>query len=124
MPEIEYGRKKPLSERMFRHHLREDNGLQTRFARFHNVYGSLGTWQGGREKALVAVCFEVLRVIRNGTEEIGTWVDGNQTGSFTFSDDWLHGNDLIQSSDLIEPINLSSNLVRINGLFKSRRRDR
>ncbi|WP_146578384.1 NAD-dependent epimerase/dehydratase family protein [Neorhodopirellula pilleata] len=116
MPEDGYGWEKLFSERMCRH-FREDFGLETRVARFHNVYGPLGTWQGGREKAPAAICRKVLEAIHHGTNEIEIWGDGKQTRSFTFIDDCLHGINLIQHSDLTEPINLgSSELVTINGL--------
>lgn len=116
MPEDGYGWEKLFSERMCRH-FREDFGVQTRVARFHNVYGPLGTWQGGREKAPAAVCRKVLEAIHNGTGEIEIWGDGKQTRSFTYIDDCLHGIDLIQHSDVTDPINLgSSELVTINGL--------
>jgi GDP-D-mannose 3', 5'-epimerase len=116
MPEDGYGWEKLFSERMCRH-FREDFGLQTRVARFHNVYGPLGTWQGGREKAPAAVCRKVLEAIHSGSGEIEIWGDGKQTRSFTFIDDCLHGIDLIMNSTLTDPINLgSSELVTINGL--------
>ncbi len=116
MPEDGYGWEKLFSERMCRH-FREDFGIQTRVARFHNVYGPLGTWQGGREKAPAAICRKVLEAIHDNTGCIEIWGDGKQTRSFTFIDDCILGIDLIHNSNLIEPINLgSSELVTINGL--------
>lgn len=116
MPEDGYGWEKLFSERMCRH-FREDFGLETRVARFHNVYGPLGTWRGGREKVPAAVCRKVLEAIHSGIGDIEIWGDGKQTRSFTFIDDCLHGIHLIHNSDFVDPINLGSNeLVTINGL--------
>lgn len=116
MPEDGYGWEKLFSERMCRH-FREDFGLPTRIARFHNVYGPLGTWQGGREKAPAAICRKVLHAKHTGQHEIEIWGDGNQTRSFTYIDDCLQGIDRITHSDMHDPINLgSSELVTINGL--------
>jgi nucleoside-diphosphate-sugar epimerase len=116
MPEDGYGWEKLFSERMCRH-FQEDFGLQTRVARFHNVYGPLGTWDGGREKAPAAMCRKILEAIESGNHCIEIWGDGKQTRSFTFIDDCLHGIDLIMNSDLDQPVNLgSSELTTINGL--------
>jgi GDP-D-mannose 3',5'-epimerase len=116
MPEDGYGWEKLFSERMCRH-FREDFGLNTRVARFHNVYGPLGTWQGGREKAPAAVCRKVIHAIESGSNEIEIWGDGEQTRSFMYIDDCLHGIKAITNSDILEPINLGSNeLVTINQL--------
>jgi GDP-D-mannose 3',5'-epimerase len=116
MPEDGYGWEKLFSERMCRH-FREDYGLTTRVARFHNVYGPEGTWDGGREKAPAAVCRKVIRAKVSGKHEIEIWGDGKQTRSFMYIDDCLKGIDMITHSDIIEPINLGSNeLVTINGL--------
>src|SRR5262245_54315455 len=81
MPEDGYGWEKLFSERMCRH-FREDFGLRTRVARFHNVYGPNGTWDGGREKAPAAICRKVIDAIESGTDEIEIWGDGKQTRSF------------------------------------------
>jgi GDP-D-mannose 3', 5'-epimerase len=98
-------------------HFREDFGLCTRVARFHNVYGPLGTWDGGREKAPAAVCRKVIHAIETGTSEIEIWGDGNQTRSFMYIDDCIMGINRILHSDIVEPLNLGSNeLVTINGL--------
>ncbi len=116
MPEDGYGWEKLFSERMCRH-FREDFGVTTRVARFHNVYGPHGTWTGGREKAPAAVCRKVIEAQANGTGEIEIWGDGNQTRSFMFIDDCIHGIQRILASEIIEPINLgSSELVTINQL--------
>ena len=86
LPEDGYGWEKLFSERMCRH-FREDYGLETRVARFHNVYGPLGTWTGGREKAPAAICRKVLEAKSSGNHEIEIWGDGNQTRSFMYIDD-------------------------------------
>ena len=116
LPEDGYGWEKLFSERMCRHFL-EDFGLETRVARFHNVYGPLGTWTGGREKAPAAICRKVLEAKISGNYEIEIWGDGHQTRSFMYVDDCAKGVVDIYHSDIIEPINLgSSELVTINQL--------
>ena len=116
MPEDGYGWEKLFSERMCRH-FREDFGLQTRVARYHNVYGPFGTWEGGREKAPAAICRKVITALHAGRPEIEIWGDGKQTRSFMFIDDCVLGTQRILASDILEPINLGSNeLVTINGL--------
>jgi nucleoside-diphosphate-sugar epimerase len=116
MPEDGYGWEKLFSERMCRH-FREDYGLQTRVARYHNVYGPYGTFDGGREKAPAAICRKVIEAKRSGKHEIEIWGDGEQTRSFMYIDDCLKGIDLIMQSDVMEPLNLgSSELVSINQL--------
>ncbi|HEV7223977.1 MAG TPA: NAD-dependent epimerase/dehydratase family protein [Pirellulales bacterium] len=116
MAEDGYGWEKLFSERMCRH-FREDYGLATRVARFHNVYGPHGTWEGGREKAPAAVCRKVLHAQATGVHEIEIWGDGAQTRSFIYIDDCIQGIDRIMHSEIEEPINLgSSELVSINGL--------
>ncbi len=116
MPEDGYGWEKLFSERMCRH-FREDFGLATRVARFHNVYGPYGTWDGGREKAPAAICRKVIQAQAIGNYEIEIWGDGQQTRSFTYIDDCVTGIDLIMNSEIEEPVNLGSNeLVTINGL--------
>jgi nucleoside-diphosphate-sugar epimerase len=116
MAEDGYGWEKLFSERMCRH-FREDFGLRTRVARFHNVYGPYGTWDGGREKAPAAICRKVIQAKLSGTHEIEIWGDGTRTRSFMYIDDCLHGIQLITESDILEPINLgSSEMVSINGL--------
>jgi len=116
MPEDGYGWEKLFSERMCRH-FREDFGLTTRVARFHNVYGPLGTYQGGREKAPAAICRKVIEAKLSGKHKIEIWGDGHQTRSFMYIDDCLKGTQAILASDIIEPLNLgSSELVSINQL--------
>lgn len=117
MPEDGYGWEKLFSERMCRHFL-EDFGLQTRVARYHNVYGPHGTFEGGREKAPAAICRKVAEAKLNGRHEIEVWGDGEQTRSFTFIDDCVHGTQLIASSGISEPLNLGSDrLVSINDVI-------
>jgi GDP-D-mannose 3', 5'-epimerase len=116
LPEDGYGWEKLFSERMCRH-FEEDFGLQTRVARFHNVYGPLGTWNGGREKAPAAICRKVLEAKHSGKHEIEIWGDGKQTRSFMYIDDCTKGTQMIFSSDIHEPLNLGSDeLVTINQL--------
>jgi len=116
MPEDGYGWEKLFSERMCRH-FREDFGLQTRVARYHNVYGPHGTWEGGREKAPAAICRKVIQAKASGASSIEIWGDGHQTRSFMYIDDCVKGTMDIAASDILEPINLgSSELVTINQL--------
>ena len=116
MPEDGYGWEKLFSERMCRH-FREDFGVTTRVARYHNVYGPHGTYDGGREKAPAAICRKVIQAKVSGKHEIEIWGDGHQTRSFMYIDDCLKGTQAILNSDILEPINLgSSELVTINGL--------
>jgi nucleoside-diphosphate-sugar epimerase len=116
MPEDGYGWEKLFSERMCRH-FREDFGLETRVARYHNVYGPQGTWDGGREKAPAAICRKVLQARLSGEREIEIWGDGQQTRSFMFVDDCIKGTQMILHSAILEPLNLGSDeLVTINGL--------
>jgi GDP-D-mannose 3',5'-epimerase len=116
MPEDGYGWEKLFSERMCRH-FREDFGLYTRVARFHNVYGPWGTWFGGREKAPAAICRKVIEAKLQGTHEIEIWGSGEQTRSFMYSDDCVKGIELITNSQILEPINLgSTEAVSINQL--------
>jgi GDP-D-mannose 3', 5'-epimerase len=116
LPEDGYGWEKLFSERMCRH-FEEDFGLQTRVARYHNVYGPHGTWDGGREKAPAAICRKVIEAKHSGNHEIEIWGDGKQTRSFMYIDDCTYGTQAILESDIREPINLgSSELVTINQL--------
>jgi nucleoside-diphosphate-sugar epimerase len=114
MPEDGYGWEKLYSERMARH-FREDFALETRVARYHNVYGPWGTYDGGREKAPAAICRKVAEAPGDG--EIEIWGDGEQTRSFMYIDDCLTGTTKIMASDILDPINLgSAELVTINQL--------
>lgn len=116
MPEDGYGWEKLFSERMCRH-FREDFGVETRVARYHNVYGPHGTYDGGREKAPAAICRKVIEAKRSGRHEIEIWGDGKQTRSFMYIDDCLKGTQSILDSEIPEPINLGSDeLVTINQL--------
>jgi GDP-D-mannose 3',5'-epimerase len=116
MPEDGYGWEKLFSERMARH-FREDFGLVTRVARYHNVYGPDGTWDGGREKAPAAICRKVALAKMTGDLEIEIWGDGEQTRSFMYIDDCIKGTKLLMASDVEEPLNLGSDqLVTINEL--------
>ncbi len=116
MAEDGYGWEKLFSERMCRH-FREDYGLQARVARYHNVYGPHGTWEGGREKAPAAICRKVIQAKLSGEHNIEIWGDGHQTRSFMYIDDCVKGTLAILESDILDPINLGSNeLVTINQL--------
>lgn len=116
MHEDGYGWEKLFSERMCRHFM-EDFGLEARVARYHNVYGPHGTWDGGREKAPAAICRKVIKAKLSGRHEIEIWGDGEQTRSFMYIDDCLTGTTMIMDSDIRAPINLgSSELVTINRL--------
>src|SRR5271168_1879763 len=116
LPEDGYGWEKLFSERMCRH-FEEDFGLQCRVARYHNVYGPLGTWTGGREKAPAAICRKVIEAKASGKHQIEIWGSGHQTRSFMFIDDCLAGTKKIMDSDILEPINLgSSEAVTIDQL--------
>jgi GDP-D-mannose 3',5'-epimerase len=116
MPEDGYGWEKLFSERMCRH-FTEDFRLATRVARYHNVYGPLGTYDGGREKAPAAICRKVIAARTSGSNEIEIWGDGEQTRSFMYIDDCLAGTLGIMASDMTEPLNLGSDeLVTINQL--------
>jgi GDP-D-mannose 3',5'-epimerase len=116
MPEDGYGWEKLFSERMCRH-FREDYGMATRVARYHNVYGPMGTWDGGREKAPAAISRKVATAVLTGRHEIEIWGDGEQSRSFMYIDDCLVGTQRILGSDVVEPLNLGSEeLVTINQL--------
>jgi len=117
MPEDGYGWEKLFSERMCRH-FREDFGLETRIARYHNVYGPNGTYEGGREKAPAAMCRKVIAAQLSGADEIEVWGDGEQTRSFMYIDDCLHGTRALMASNVREPLNIGSDeLVTINQLL-------
>ena len=116
MPEDGYGWEKLFSERMCRN-FRDDFGIETRIARYHNVYGPHGTYDGGREKAPAAICRKVAAAKLSGQHEIEIWGDGEQTRSFMYIDDCLTGTTKIMESDILDPINLgSAELVTINQL--------
>src|SRR5215472_4108887 len=116
MPEDGYGWEKLFSERMCRH-FREDFGIDTRIARFHNVYGPLGTFAGGREKAPAAICRKVGEAKATNGKQIEIWGDGHQTRSFMYIEDCIVGLLSLMASDFHDPINIgSAELVSINRL--------
>lgn len=113
-PEDGYGWEKLFSERQCRHYY-EDYGLETRVARFHNIYGPLGTYDGGREKSPAAICRKIAMVEDGG--EIEVWGDGEQTRSYCYIDDCVEGIYRLMRSDFREPLNIGSDrLLTINGL--------
>lgn len=115
-PEDGYGWEKLFSERMARH-FREDFGLKTRIARYHNVYGPHGTYDGGREKAPAAMCRKIALVALGETNTLEIWGDGEQTRSFMYVDDCVRGTREILDGEFAEPVNLgSAQLVTINQL--------
>ncbi len=115
-PEDGYGWEKLFSERMCRH-FREDFGMATRVARYHNVYGPFGAYDGGREKAPAAICRKVIEAKLSGNQEIEIWGDGEQTRSFQYIDDCVHGTRMLMESDFEEPLNIgSAEMVTINQL--------
>ncbi|GAT34278.1 nucleoside-diphosphate-sugar epimerase [Terrimicrobium sacchariphilum] len=115
-PEDGYGWEKLFSERMCRHFM-EDFGIETRVARYHNVYGPNGTYDGGREKAPAAICRKVITALRSGKLEIDIWGDGLQTRSFQYIDDCIFGTRAIMDSQIRQPLNLgSAEMVSINQL--------
>ncbi|MBU0974840.1 NAD-dependent epimerase/dehydratase family protein [Patescibacteria group bacterium] len=116
MPEDGYGWEKLFSERMCRHFM-EDFGLETRVARFHNVYGPHGEYKGGREKAPAAIIRKVISAKNAEKNGIEIWGDGKQSRTFMYIDDCVKGIDMIMHSDIKDPINLGrSELVTINEL--------
>jgi nucleoside-diphosphate-sugar epimerase len=115
-PEDAYGWEKLLTERLSEYY-RNDYGMETRIARFHNIYGPQGTWEGGREKAPAAICRKVAHAKLTGRLEVEIWGDGNQTRSFCFIDDCVTGICKLMRSDHHHPLNLGSDrLVTINEL--------
>lgn len=115
-PEDGYGWEKLFSERMCNHYY-QDYGLEVRVGRFHNVYGPYGTFDGGREKAPAAVCRKVAKAVLSGNFEIEIWGDGEQTRSFTYIDDTIHGVSLMMAGKYALPLNIgSSEEVSINQL--------
>jgi GDP-D-mannose 3', 5'-epimerase len=117
MPEDGYGWEKLFSERMCRHFC-EDFGLATRVARYHNVYGPFGTWDGGREKAPAAISRKVAMAVLSGRHEIEIWGDGEQTRSFMYIDDCLKGTKMLMHSNFVDPLNIGSDeMVSVNELL-------
>ena len=118
MPEDGYGWEKLFSERMCRHFY-EDYGLETRVARYHNVYGPMGTFDGGREKAPAALCRKLITAKNSGKKEIDVWGDGEQTRSFMFIDDCIKGTKKIFESGCREVLNIGSEeQVSINQMIE------
>ncbi len=115
-PQDAYGWEKLMTERLCKHYM-EEYGMQTRTVRFHNIFGPLGTWQGGREKAPAAVCRKVAMAKLQGTKEIEIWGDGEQTRSFCYIDDCVTGLMKLMASDFSDPLNLGQDrMVTINEL--------
>jgi GDP-D-mannose 3', 5'-epimerase len=113
-PQDAYGWEKLIAERLCIHY-REDYALETRIVRFHNIFGPLGTWQGGREKAPAAICRKVAAAKVSGNPDIEIWGDGEQTRSFCYIDDCITGIYKLMQSDYREPLNLGQDrLVTIN----------
>jgi nucleoside-diphosphate-sugar epimerase len=115
-PQCGYGREKLYTEKLCEYY-REEFGLDTHIVRFHNTYGPLGTWRGGREKAPAALCRKVAEAIRDGKDHIDIWGDGKQTRSFCYIDDTIKGLDLLMESGYAKPLNMGSDdMVSINEL--------
>lgn len=116
MPQDAYGWEKLVSERLCLHY-REDYGIETRIVRFHNIFGSEGTWDGGREKSPAAMCRKIAEAKLSGKNEIEIWGDGEQTRSFCYIDDCLEGIYRLMYADFHAPLNLGQDrMVTINQL--------
>ena len=115
-PQDAYGWEKLVTEILCMHY-RDDYGMETRTVRFHNIFGPLGTWEGGREKAPAAMCRKVAVAKLTGNPEIEIWGDGEQTRSFCYIDDCVEGIYRLMQSDFSDPINLGQDrLISINAL--------
>ncbi|MDX2180565.1 MAG: NAD-dependent epimerase/dehydratase family protein [Bryobacteraceae bacterium] len=115
-PQDAYGWEKLVSERLCTHY-REDYGIETRIVRFHNIFGPLGTWEGGREKAPAAMCRKVATAKLTGNPVVEIWGDGEQTRSFCHIDDCTEGLYRLMRSEYREPLNLGQDrMVSINEL--------
>ena len=115
-PQDAYGWEKLISERMCLHY-RQEYGIETRIVRFHNIFGPLGTWDGGREKAPAALCRKIAVAKLTGDPVIDLWGDGEQTRSFCYIDDCTEGLYRLMLSDHHEPLNLGQDrMVSINEL--------
>jgi len=115
-PQDAYGWEKLIVERLCMHY-QEDYGIETRVARFHNIFGPLGTWEGGREKAPAALCRKIAVAKLTDNPEIEIWGDGEQTRSFCYIDDLLEGVYRLMRSDHHEPLNIGQDrMVTINEL--------
>jgi nucleoside-diphosphate-sugar epimerase len=116
MPQDAYGWEKLITERLCHHYL-EDYGFETRVVRFHNIFGPLGTWHGGREKVPAALCRKIAIAKLTGQNSIEIWGDGEQTRSFCYIDDCVEGLFRLMESDFREPLNLGQDrMVTINQL--------
>jgi nucleoside-diphosphate-sugar epimerase len=116
LPQDAYGWEKLITERLCLHY-QEDYGIETRIARFHNIFGPLGTWEGGREKAPAAMCRKVALAKLTGDPEVEIWGDGEQTRSFCYVDDCVTGISKLMDSDYREPLNLGQDrMITINQL--------
>lgn len=115
-PQDAYGWEKLVTERLC-HHYGDETEMETRVARFHNIYGPLGTWRGGREKVPAAFCRKVAEAKLRGDRLIEVWGDGEQTRSFCYVDDCCEGIHRLMQSDFPEPLNIGDDrLVTINQL--------
>lgn len=115
-PQDAYGWEKLIAERLCMHY-REDYGMETRAARFHNIFGPEGTWEGGREKAPAALCRKVAIAKLTGNPVVEIWGDGKQTRSFCYIDDLLEGVYRLMHSEHREPLNIGQDrMVTINEL--------
>lgn len=115
-PQDAYGWEKLMAERLCLHY-REEYGIETRIVRFHNIFGPLGTWEGGREKAPAAMCRKLAVAKLTGNPEIEVWGDGEQTRSFCYIDDCVTGLYKLMRSDYVDPLNLGQDrLLTINQL--------
>jgi GDP-D-mannose 3', 5'-epimerase len=115
-PQDAYGWEKLISERLCMHY-RDDYGIQTRTVRFHNIFGELGTWDGGKEKVPAALCRKIAYAKLTGTNEIEIWGDGEQTRSFCYIDDCVEGIYRLMRSEHSDPINLGQDrMISINEL--------
>jgi len=113
-PDNEYGWEKLYSERVYQAY-KKDFGLDIRIARYHNIYGPEGTYEGGREKSPAAICRKV--ALAKNDDEIEIWGDGEQTRSYCYIDDCLEGTYKLMESDFKAPLNIGSDyLVTINQL--------
>ena len=117
-PEDGYGWEKLFSERMCRHFM-EDYGIQVRIARYHNIYGPYGTYDGGREKAPAALCRKIISAKKKNNNKIEVWGDGKQTRTFLYIDDCIEGTLRLFESDYSYPVNIGSDeQVSINQMIE------
>ena len=117
-PEDGYGWEKLFSERMCRHFM-EDYGIEVRVARYHNIYGPFGTYDGGREKAPAALCRKIISAKKNNLNQIDVWGDGKQTRTFLYVDECVEGTLRLFESDYSNPINIGSDeQVSINQMIE------